>query len=116
MKSLTLFLFSLLFVVDNQSANGAVGLPAAPDRTFSIVVIPDTQHYKGRGTKADREKKSTEPVTNSVFAAYTDWIVANLERQRIVFVSHVGDIVDRNNREQWAVARGNMDKFHGQVP
>lgn len=116
MKSLTLFLFSLLFVAGDSMAIRAAELPAAPDGSFSIAVIPDTQHYKGRGTKADKENKSSEPVTNPTFASYTDWIVANLERQRIVFVSHVGDIVDRNNREQWAVARLNMDKLHDHVP
>lgn len=89
-------------------------LPAAPEKTFSIVVIPDTQHYKGRGTKAQPD--SRDPLTNQVFATLTDWVADNLERQRIVFISHVGDIVDKNNREQWAVARACMDKFHSKVP
>lgn len=89
-------------------------LPEAPSGTFSIVVIPDTQHYKGRGTKGQPD--SEEPLTNKVFTAWTEWIADNLERQRIVFVSHVGDIVDKNNKEQWALARACMDKFHGKVP
>ena len=89
-------------------------LRAAPEGTFSIIVIPDTQHYRGRGTKA--EPGNQDPVTNPTFDAWTDWIAANRMRQRIVFVSHVGDIVDRNNREQWAVARRCMDKLHGKVP
>ncbi len=89
-------------------------LPVAPEGTFSIVVIPDTQHYKGVGTKA--EPDSERMLTNPTFDAWTDWIVANLDRQRVVFVSHVGDIVDKNNREQWAVARHCMDKLHGKVP
>ncbi|MFT5468020.1 MAG: hypothetical protein ACI8UO_003128 [Verrucomicrobiales bacterium] len=79
-------------------------LPAAADDVFSIAVIPDTQHYKG------------EPLANKVFDGYTDWIADNLVRQRIVFVSHVGDIVDVSNREQWTLARRAMDKFHGRVP
>ncbi len=88
-------------------------LPAAPEGSFSIAVIPDTQHYKGRGTK---RADSHAPLSNQVFESYTDWIAANLKRQRIVFVSHVGDIVDINNREQWALARRCMDKLHGRVP
>ncbi|MDP6040611.1 MAG: metallophosphoesterase [Candidatus Latescibacteria bacterium] len=89
-------------------------LPPAPEEAFSIVVIPDTQKYLGKGTKAQPE--STEEVTNPVFAAYTQWIVDNLEKQRVVFVSHVGDIVDRNMPEQWVVARHQMDRLHGRIP
>jgi hypothetical protein len=89
-------------------------LPPAPDGTFSVVVIPDTQHYRGRGTK--HEPDSQAPVTNDTFDAWTDWIAGNLERQQVVFVSHVGDIVDRNNRNEWAVARRCIDKLHGKVP
>ncbi|MDP7301980.1 MAG: metallophosphoesterase [Pirellulaceae bacterium] len=92
----------------------AVELPNAPKDSFSIVVIPDTQHYRGRGTKA--EPNSQVQISNPTFRAYVDWIIANLERQRIVFVSHVGDIVDLNNDEQWTIARQCMDRLHGRVP
>jgi hypothetical protein len=86
----------------------------APEGSFSIVVVPDTQKYLGRGTKA--QPKSTNEVTNAVFQQHTRWIVDNLDRQRIVFVSHVGDIVDKNVSEQWTVARQCMDCIHGRVP
>jgi len=89
-------------------------LPEAPDGTFSIVVIPDTQQYHGKGTKATPD--SEEPLTNAVFDGWTNWIVANLQTERIVFVSHVGDIVDRNNRDQWALVRQFMGRLHGKVP
>ncbi len=89
-------------------------LPPAPAGSFSVVVIPDTQAYKGRGTKA--EPNSEADVTNQVFDAYAKWIADNVERQRIVFVSHVGDIVDKNVPEQWEIARRCMDRLHGQVP
>ncbi len=101
-------------------AAGATGwsgeelLPPAPEGSFSIVVIPDTQAYRGQGTKATPD--SSKPVTNAVFDAHTQWIVDNLRKQRIVFVSHVGDIVDRNVPEQWAVARQAMDRLHQCVP
>jgi glycerophosphoryl diester phosphodiesterase len=90
------------------------GLPPAPDDAFSIVVIPDTQQYRGSGTNGTG--KGAVPLSNQIFDGWTDWIAANLERQRIVFVSHVGDIVDINNRAQWALARRCMDKLHGRVP
>lgn len=88
--------------------------PPAPERTFSIAVIPDTQHYRGGG--GDQKAGKTEPVTNPVFQSYINSIVDNLTRQRIVFVSHVGDIVDINNREQWTVARKLMDRLHDRIP
>jgi len=89
-------------------------LPPASEGTFSIAVIPDTQHYRGQKTKAEPESKT--PLTNPVFKAYAGWIADNIKSQRIVFVSHVGDIVDINNREQWTVACRHMDRLHGRVP
>jgi len=90
------------------------GLSPAPEGSFSIVVIPDTQHYRGGGATGTGE--GAAPLSNQVFDRWTDWIATNLERQRIVFVSHVGDIVNINNRDQWALARRCMDKLHGRVP
>ena len=92
----------------------AAEFPVAPAGTFSIVVIPDTQHYRGQNTAA--EPKSTRPLTNRMFKTYVDWTTTNLKQQRIVFVSHVGDIVDINNRPQWTLARSIMDQLHGKVP
>ena len=59
---------------------------------------------------------SSQPLSNRVFASYVDWTAANLKQQRIAFVSHVGDIVDINNRPQWTLARSIMDRLHGKVP
>lgn len=84
-------------------------LTMAPNGTFSIAVIPDTQRYL-------RINDSGQSWENPTFEAYTTWIAANLERQRIAFVSHVGDIVDLNERGQWQVARRCMDRLHGRVP
>lgn len=95
-------------------ANDTERLRPAPDGSFSVVVIPDTQGYRGRGTKA--EPDSGAALTNPVFDNHTRWIVENLDSQRIVFVSHVGDIVDKNNEEQWRLARRHLDRLHGLVP
>lgn len=100
----------------------AIGFPLAraaqldlpPPGAFTIVVIPDTQGYRGRATKATPD--STDPLTNPVFQNHTRWIVENREEQAIVFVSHVGDIVDINNVEQWQLARECLDRLHGVVP
>lgn len=89
--------------------DGPPVLDAAPKGSFSIVVIPDTQQYRGGSNRED-------PMTNEVFQNHTRWIAENLQSQRIVFVSHSGDIVDRNNDDQWTVARHCMDQIHGRVP
>ncbi|QDU82377.1 hypothetical protein Pla110_41320 [Polystyrenella longa] len=110
----------MLFLGFNLSSLGfstsvhAEELNAAPTDSFSIVVIPDTQQYRGGKTK--KEPDSEDPVTNPTFAAWTDWIIDNLDRQKVVFVSHVGDIVDHNQASEWEVAREHMDKLHGRVP
>ncbi|MDP6448189.1 MAG: metallophosphoesterase [Pirellulaceae bacterium] len=80
--------------------------PPAPAGTFSLVVIPDTQHYKIKKKKVD----------NDAFESYVRWTVNNLRKQRVAFVSHVGDVVDVNERKQWAFARQTMDLLHGRVP
>ena len=124
-KRLLLFAFrAALFVMIvghavNSSQIAVAGeLQAAPVGTFSIVIIPDTQRYSDGGTKASGKEGSGKEVslTNEVFECWTDWIANNLKRQRIAFVSHVGDIVNINNREQWAIAHHCMNKLHGRVP
>lgn len=111
-SAIVALLFAMTATLPSRVA--ADELPPAPERTFSIAVIPDTQHY--RGGKSDSKSGESEPVTNPVFESYVESIVDNLTRQRIVFVSHVGDIVDINNREQWTVARKMMDRLHGRIP
>jgi hypothetical protein len=93
---------------------GTRRLPAMPEKTFTIVIIPDTQSYKGKGCKATPD--SADPVTNENLEAQVNWIRDHRDDQSIVFVSHVGDIVDKNNAEQWAVARRHLDMLRGVVP
>lgn len=116
-------LFIALLCLLNGWSHGGTGayaqggghtLEPAPDGSFSIVVIPDTQRYMSQGERADADTEGE--ITNSVFDAHTRWIVDNLEAQKIVFVSHVGDIVDINNHNPWRVARRAMDRLHGRVP
>ena len=89
-------------------------LNAAPEGSFSMVVIPDTQEYFGRDTK--KEPDSNDEITNPVFESQTRWIAENIDSQHIVFVSHVGDIVDKNTHSQWELARQCIDNIHGIVP
>lgn len=92
----------------------AAELDRAPAGAFTIVVLPDTQGYRGIATKA--EPTSKDPLTNPVFANHIRWIRENVTAQNIVFVSHVGDIVDINNPAQWQLAQENLDGLRGVVP
>ena len=104
MRELLRFLSGLVAVVALLavvSTGVAAELGPAPEGSFSIVVLPDTQTYAA--------------VKPEIFHAETQWIVENRDRQRIRFVSHVGDIVDKNVPEQWRVARAAVDRLHGKV-
>lgn len=92
----------------------AAELDRPPAGAFTVVVIPDTQGYAGKATK--RTPTSTDPLTNEVFQNHTRWITENLRTQNIVFVTHVGDIVDINRDDQWELARECLDRLHGVVP
>ncbi len=78
------------------------GVPPAPTGTFSVVAFPDTQAYSAR-----------QPA---VFHAETQWVVDHLRAQRIVFVCHLGDIVDENIPKQWTVAKQAMARLDKKVP
>ena len=82
----------------------AEDLPPAAEDAFSLVVLPDTQAY------------TSNEQGHAYFTAETQWIVDHLQSQRIVFVTHVGDIVGENVAEAWALAKAAMDRLHGKVP
>jgi hypothetical protein len=73
-------------------------LTGQPAEDFTIVVLPDTQYYS-----------QTFP---QVFDSQTEWIVANREARNIVFVSHVGDVVQlAHNPFEWANADAAMSRL-----
>ncbi|MBO5940124.1 MAG: metallophosphoesterase [Kiritimatiellae bacterium] len=91
-------------------------LPPLPKGAFTYVVIPDTQLYRGAGTKrAGTAPKQTE-TRNPAFKSRVEWILANLENEKISFVSHVGDIVDMRNEHQWNFASKLIARMDGKVP
>ena len=71
---------------------------AAPD--FTIIVLPDTQHY------------TDNPLNYANFSAQTQWIVDNRVTLNIKFVTHLGDIVEHGNNNgddtEWLVADAAM--------
>lgn len=71
---------------------------------FTVAVLPDTQYYAQQF-----------PET---FHAQTAWIAANAIREKIVFVSHVGDVVQSGGeaRKEWENAVAALSRLRGKVP
>jgi hypothetical protein len=77
-------------------------LSPAPPGSFTVAAIPDTQDYS-----------ASQP---ELFFKLTEWIAGHVESQRTAFVTHVGDLVDNNTPEEWAVAVRAMRRLDGVVP
>jgi hypothetical protein len=75
MRRTSLVALALLWALP-FSAGAAQALP------FSIVLLPDTQHY------------TEDDVRIQIFEAQTQWIVDNQAADNITFVTQVGDIVE----------------------
>lgn len=108
---LALFLMS---ACSQKMKQGASTSSAAQNEYFSIVVMSDTQGYLGKGTK--KQPGSSDSLTNPVLQSQTEWITRNIGKEKIVFLSHAGDVVDIDNRDQWNLAYKHMEKLHGLVP
>lgn len=95
---------------------GTKPLPPMPmdAGSFTLVIIPDTQSYIGKDCKLTPNSK--KPVTNPNLEAQVKWIREHIQDQRIAFVSHVGDIVEKDRSEEWEVARQHLDTLRGAVP
>jgi hypothetical protein len=77
--------------------------PAYNLNDFTVVVLPDTQYYS-----------QSYP---EIFDCQVQWILDNLEPLNIVFVTHLGDLVDVWSDEQaWQNANHSMSMLDGAVP
>lgn len=76
------------------------GLSRAAD-PFTIVVLPDTQHYTDNGQNYAH------------FVAQSRWLGSNIATENIVFTTHVGDIVESNGADplQWLRADRVLSRF-----
>ena len=80
-------------------------LPAcATDKPFTVVMLPDTQVYCEKFP--------------DLFHAQTRWIRDNAAKENIVFVTHVGDIVQHGGavKHEWKTANKAMSALDGVVP
>jgi len=71
------------------------------NRPFTIAVLPDTQGYTALGQPG--------------FAKQIEWLLANAADRNIVFVTHLGDVVDTGTDDaQWANARDALNPLLAQ--
>lgn len=95
---------------------GAQLAPARAD-VWRIVVLPDTQNYVNLDNDLDMDGT---PDFLFHFQNQINWIVANQDAMNIVFVSHVGDIVQRVHLvrppTEWLFADSIMSGLDGVVP
>lgn len=82
----------------------ACSKPVARNVPFTIAMLPDTQRYS-----------ESRP---DLFFAQTNWIKQNRDKENIVFVTHVGDLVQNRSKkpEEWKVADEAMAVLDGVVP
>jgi hypothetical protein len=86
-----------------EDAKFVAGAPAIPGKNkFTVVVLPDTQHYSDRF-----------PAN---FHAQTRWIVENQKDRNIAYVMHLGDITHRDTPKEWEVASTAMGHLNNKVP
>jgi hypothetical protein len=70
---------------------------------FTIIALPDTQHYSENYPQ--------------IFDNQTQWITENKEKLNIVFVTHMGDIVNTwSSLNNWENANSSMSKLDESVP
>ena len=94
--------------MDNNMILGNTVEPIGDD-SFTIVALPDTQHY----VQKDKYSENLE-----CFESQIQWIIENKEKLNIVFVSHVGDIVESYGTEESEFIRASnvMRKLDKVVP
>ncbi len=78
-------------------------LPVSANQSFSVVVLPDIQHYA---------EKHPEILQTQI-----RWVLENRERMNIRFVIFLGDLVqDKDNETQWRRISGIISHLDGVIP
>jgi len=83
-----------------RSGTSPAGSATSPGADFTIIALPDTQYYAQNYPQ--------------IFTAQTQWIVSQKDARNIVFVTHLGDIVqDADELFQWDNANTSMTVLDG---
>src|SRR5262245_58343296 len=67
------------------------GGAAVAQKSFSVVLLPDTQNY-------------AENASYGVYAHQAQWIVNNPSSRNIQFVVHLGDVTNHDVAAEWQTA------------
>lgn len=101
---------------------GEITIIAMPDlQWYSLTPgsIPDDEAEEGRLSRALTHFEGG-PEAPRILEIMHQWIVNEAERQRIAFVTYLGDLVERGgllpSRPRWELARRNIDLVHGRIP
>jgi len=93
MKKRLLFFFcaAAAVVMMALAAHPRTCKAASPvSKPYTIIAVPDTQFY------------SEENSLTAIFERQIQWILENIKNENIVFVTHLGDVVDNGgDQEQW---------------
>lgn len=97
-----------------KKSNTLNGLYVSQAKKYTMVVIPDTQRYVSESVYDSKEPKPKK----AMYSSQIDWIIQNKEQLNIVFVSHVGDVVDYiENKGDWQFAHNEQKKLlDAQIP
>ena len=81
----------------------SVGIRRAAEDEFTIIALPDTQHYS--------------EAFPAIFTSQTQWIKDNKASRNIAFVTHEGDIVQNvSSTTEWTRANESFSILDGVVP
>lgn len=112
-----------------EAPGGALGLPEPGEVT--IIAMPDIQWYSltAETIPDDREDGRLAeflshfdggPEAPRILESMQSWILDHATEQRIVFVTYLGDVVERGgapeSRPRWEVTRQSLDQVHGRIP
>ena len=79
------------------------GCTTRQDNSFTLIMLPDTQNYADIRLKESDQRLSPDDL-RKYFYAQTEWIKHNTEELNIAMVVHVGDIVQTDYPQEWAIA------------
>ena len=79
------------------------GCTSHQDNSFTLIMLPDTQNYADIRLKESDQRLSADDLREH-FYAQTEWIKDNTEELNIAMVVHVGDIVQTDYPQEWAIA------------
>jgi len=90
------------------SACGGGNDSSVGSASFTLAVLPDTQFYARYATSAEGSQFARR-FGSEPFKAQTQWIADNARAFNIAFTTHLGDVVDQQNKpDQWKVADAAM--------